>query len=170
MLREVIPWSEIDPLLDHLIRQIDREIDCILMLNPGGLVPGALLAEALSVNDLHIAGIECRKDFGLDRQKTDPKLVPWPKVSVFPDNEALRGFKVLIVANAWGTGRCMSTVRSRVIGAGGIPLTAVFHYDAKRNLFSDLLPDYYAAVTSKWIVYPWEANRGKGFVLNRSAD
>ena len=46
MQRELLPWTEIDPLIDHLVSQIDREIDVLLTLNPGGIVPGGILAEA----------------------------------------------------------------------------------------------------------------------------
>ena len=165
MQNEILPWTEIDPLVDHLIAQIDREIQCILMLNPGGIIPGGMLAEALGVNDLRIAEIECRKEFGLERQKIDPKLAAWPKIGAFPDDGTLEGKTVLVVSNAWGTGRCVSAVRSRAAGAGGDVYTAVFHFDARRNLFPDLKPDFYAAVTSNWIVYPWEGARGKRFVL-----
>ena len=68
MQRELIPWTEIDPLIDHLVSQIDREIDVLLTLNPGGIVPGGILAEALRIDEIQIASIENRKKFELKRQ------------------------------------------------------------------------------------------------------
>lgn len=166
MQRELLPWTEIDPLIDHLVSQIDREIDVLLTLNPGGIVPGGILAEALRIDEVQIASIENRKEFELKRQMHDPKLASWPKIRAFPDDESFNGKTVLIVGSAWGTGRCISTVRSRVAGSGGEAFTAVLHYNATWNLFPDLKPDFYAAVTSNWIVYPWEGGRGRKLVLN----
>ena len=74
MQRELLPWTEIDPLIDHLVSLIDREIDVLLTLNPGGIVPGGILAEALRIDEVQIASIENRKEFELKRQMHDPKL------------------------------------------------------------------------------------------------
>ena len=58
MQRELLPWTEIDPLIDHLVSQIDREIDVLLTLNPGGIVPGGILAEALRINVIVIVTVD----------------------------------------------------------------------------------------------------------------
>jgi hypothetical protein len=36
----------------------------------------------------------------------------------------------------------------------------VLHYNPYRNLFGNAKPDYYAAVTDAFIIYPWENPRG----------
>lgn len=169
MQNELLTWAGLDPLIDHLIGQIDREIDMILMLNPGGIVVGGILVDALKVQDAHIAKIDCCRELGREDRKHDPKYAPWPKIGTFPRDEDLNGKTVLIVAAAWGTGRCISAVRGRVVGAGGEAFTAVLHYDPGRSIFTDAKPDYYAAVTSNWIVYPWEGARGTRLVLANPA-
>jgi len=41
----------------------------------------------------------------------------------------------------------------------------VLHFNPYRNLFGTARPDYYAAITDAFIVYPWEINRGPDKVL-----
>jgi len=38
--------------------------------------------------------------------------------------------------------------------------TCVFHFNPYRSLFSRARPDFYAAVTDAYIIYPWEIERG----------
>ena len=40
------------------------------------------------------------------------------------------------------------------------PHTCVLHFNPYRNLFGNVRPDYFAAITDAYIVYPWEINRG----------
>jgi hypothetical protein len=39
------------------------------------------------------------------------------------------------------------------------------HFNPYRNLFGNNRPDYFAAVTDAFIVYPWEIDRGTDRVL-----
>ena len=52
-------------------------------------------------------------------------------------------------------------------GAAGSPLTCVLHFNPYRSLFGTVRPDYYAATTDAYIVYPWEISRGPETVLLR---
>ena len=67
---------------------------------------------------------------------------------------------MLIVDDIWSHGRTVTTVKGRVQAAGGTPETAVLHYKPGASLFRDSGPDYYAAITDRFIVYPWEVQRG----------
>ena len=44
--------------------------------------------------------------------------------------------------------------------AGGRAEAAVLHYKPTSSLFRGAGPDYYAAVTDHFVVYPWEVQRG----------
>jgi hypothetical protein len=60
----------------------------------------------------------------------------------------------------------MAAVKNRVSAAGGFPETCVLHFNPYRNLFGGARPDYYAAVTDAFIIYPWEIQRdGDGVLL-----
>jgi len=52
-----------------------------------------------------------------------------------------------------------------VQAAGGEPHTCVLHFNPYRNLFGQARPDYFAATTDAYIVYPWEGTRGVDKVL-----
>ncbi|MCL4824836.1 MAG: hypothetical protein KJZ57_11540 [Anaerolineales bacterium] len=67
--------------------------------------------------------------------------------------------------DVWGSGRTMAAVKNRVSAAGGFPETCVLHFNPYRNLFGGARPDYYAAVTDAFIIYPWEIQRGGDEVL-----
>jgi hypoxanthine phosphoribosyltransferase len=89
----------------------------------------------------------------------------WPEFIQFPSDDKLRGRPTLIVDDVWGSGRTITAVKNRVSAAGGFPETCVLHFNPYRNLFGHTRPDYFAATTDAFIVYPWEIDRGTDQVL-----
>ena len=161
MRREVLTWDDVDALMDHLIPQFETEFDAMVIITRGGLVPGGMLAEALDLNYILTAAV----DFPAQMAMEQAKLVAWPKFLQFPEEELLAGRRTLIVDDVWGSGRTMTAVRARVLAAGAMPYTCVLHFNPHRSLFGNLRPDYYAAITDAYIVYPWEVDRGQDRVL-----
>jgi hypothetical protein len=51
-------------------------------------------------------------------------------------------------------------VRERVETSGGEPFTCVLHFNPYRSLFKKEKPDFYAATTDAFVIYPWEIDRG----------
>ena len=84
----------------------------------------------------------------------------WPEFIQFPADDKLRGRPTLIVDDVWGSGRTITAVKNRVSAAGGFPETCVLHFNPYRSLFGTVRPDYYAAITDAFILYPWEIDRG----------
>ena len=166
MRKELISWLEVDKLIDHLIPQFTAEFDVILMIQKGGLIPGGILAESLGINQLFLTDIDFPKEFELEQQRSNPRFLSWPTTRNFPEKSLIEERKVLIVGAAWGTGRCFSALRNRVNGANGKPYTCVLHYNPNRNLFPEEKPDFYAAVTDAWIIYPWESPKGKSLIIS----
>ncbi len=156
MRREILTWANVDQLIDHIIPQFETEFDAMLIITRGGIIPGGLLAEAMQIQDVLIASVEFPAE--IDRQQS--KLFAWPKFFQFPADQILEGRKILIVDDVWGSGRTITTVKNRVSAAGGLPYTAVMHFNPHRNLFGTARPDYYAAITDAYIIYPWEIDRG----------
>ncbi len=159
--RELISWDEVNRLIDHLLPQFVTEFDAMVIITRGGIVPGGMLCEALDLEDVLTAAV----DFPFEMERQSAKLLAWPKFIQFPDDERLRGREILIVDDVWGSGRTITAVRGRVAAAGGYPQTCVLHYNPNRNLFGQLRPDYYAAVTDAYIVYPWEIDAGADRIL-----
>jgi uncharacterized protein len=157
MRREALTWSDVETLIDHIIPQIEGEFDTMLMVTRGGIIPGGLLAEAMNITQLLTAAV----DFPSTMEMTPNKLLSWPQFLQFPDDNLLFRKRVLVVDDVWGTGRTITAVKNRVVVGGGIPFTCVLHYNSYRNLFMPSQPDYYAATTDAYIIYPWEMNRDK---------
>ena len=154
--REVITWDEVDRLIDHLIPQFHREYTAMVMITRGGIVPGGLLADAMNITHILTAAV----DFPAQSESQKSRLMAWPEFIQFPAGDKLQGRPTLLVDDVWGSGRTITAVKNRVSAAGGFPDTCVLHFNPYRNLFGSVRPDYYAAVTDAFIVYPWEIDRG----------
>ncbi len=154
--REVLKWGDIDGLIDHLLPQFRREFTAMVMITRGGIIPGGMLAEAMNITHLLTAAV----DFPAQSDQNKTKLMAWPEFMQFPANDLLRGRPALIVDDVWGSGRTITAVKNRVSAAGGFPETCVLHFNPHRSLFGHVRPDYYAAITDAYIVYPWEIDRG----------
>ncbi len=157
--KEYISWDEVANLVDHLLPQFNQAFTAMVMITRGGIIPGGMLAEAMGMQMIFTASV----DFPAEMENThnpQSKFLTWPKFLQFPEAQHLAGHKVLIVDDVWGSGRTITAVRNRVASAGGSPFTCVLHFNPYRNLFGDKRPDYYAATTDAYIIYPWEIDRG----------
>jgi hypothetical protein len=136
------------------------------MITTGGIIPGGLLAEAMKLSSILTAAV----DFPSEVESTEEKkrLMMWPNFMQFPEDHLLRGKRVLIVDDVWGSGRTITAVKNRVSGAAAVPYTCVLHFNPYRSLFGTVRPDYFSAITDAHIVYPWEIDRGpdKVFLQN----
>ena len=159
--QELVTWEEVGRLIDHLLPQFKREFTAMVMITRGGIVPGGMLAEAMDITHVLTAAV----DFPAELTQPKNPLMAWPEFIQFPADDKLRGRPTLIVDDVWGSGRTITAVKNRVSAAGGFPETCVLHYNPYRSLFGSVRPDYFAAVTDAFIVYPWEVNRGTDQVL-----
>jgi hypoxanthine phosphoribosyltransferase len=159
--RELLTWDDVERLVDHLMPQFQTQFDAMIMISRGGVIPGGMLSERLSIHDLLIAAV----DFPFEIERERAKLLAWPQFIQFPDDARVRDRRVLVTDDVWGSGRTITAVKNRVSAAGGFPSTCVLHFNPYRSLFSQTPPDYYAAMTDAHIVYPWEAGRGLDSVL-----
>ncbi len=166
MRREILTWADIDKIIDHLLPQFDTEFDAMLMITTGGIIPGGLLAEAMKLSSILTAAVDFPSE--LESKEEKKRLMMWPNFLQFPEDHLLRGKRVLIVDDVWGSGRTITAVKNRVSGAAAVPYTCVLHFNPYRSLFGTVRPDYFSAITDAHIVYPWEINRGpdKVFLQN----
>ena len=151
MREEVVTWNDLEKLVDHLIPQLHGSYDSLLLITRGGIVPGGMISETLDLKSVLTAAVRF--------PDIEQKLLAWPNFLQFPDDDLLNGQRVLIVDDVWGSGRTINSVRGRVEAAGGRPEVAVLHYKPSQSLFSTK-PEYYAAVTDAFVIYPWEKRRG----------
>jgi hypoxanthine phosphoribosyltransferase len=161
--RELVSWQEVNRLIDHLLPQFRREFTALVMITRGGIIPGGMLAEAMNITHLLTAAV----DFPAQLLQEKTSMLAWPEFIQFPSGDQLLGRPTLIVDDVWGSGRTMTAVKNRVSAAGGFAESCVLHFNPYRNLFGTGRPDYYAAVTDAFIVYPWEIHRGTDQILSR---
>ena len=93
MRREVITWSDLELLIDHIIPQIEGEFDTMLMVTRGGVIPGGLLAEAMNITQLLTAAV----DFPSTMDIPTNKLLSWPQFFAISG-----GFTIVPQAGAGG--------------------------------------------------------------------
>ena len=159
---EILTWEDVDQLIDHLMPQSDEEFEAMVVITRGGIIPGGLLAEAMGMTHVLTAAVDFPAQFEMQKSK----LMAWPQFIQFPEADTLKGRRTLIVDDVWGSGRTITSVKIRVSAAGGFPYTCVLHFNPYRNLFGSARPDYYAAITDAFIIYPWEIDRGPDRVLS----
>ena len=152
MRKEVLSWDDVNRLIDELLPQFRGGYDALLMITRGGVVPGGILSEALDIKYILTAAVEFHTGV--------QKRLAWPTFLQFPGDSLLRGRNILVVDDVWGSGRTIMTVKSRIETAGASAELCVLHYKPAESMFRDAAPDYYAAVTDAWVIYPWEIDRG----------
>src|SRR3972149_2951158 len=150
--RELLTWDEVARLIDHLIPQFQTEFEAMVIVTRGGGVPGGLLCGAPGIKDVRTAAV----DFPFELEREEARLLAWPRFIQFPDDRQLRGRRVLVVDDVWGSGRRIPAGKERVAGAGGIPSTCVLHFNPYRRLFTPAQPHSSAAIPAPHTIYPWE--------------
>ena len=147
-----LSWNDVNKLISKMIPGLQvNDYDLVLAITRGGIVPSAIISERLAIQQVLVASVDFYEDPEHD--------LDWPVFMQFPADSFLRGKQVLIVDDIWDRGKEMVSVRERVEQAGGSPTSAVLHYKPHRSQFSDKSPNFYAAETKDWIIYPWEIDR-----------
>lgn len=148
-----LSWADVDQLVSKMMPQIQSyDYELVIAITRGGIIPGAIIAERLAIQQVLIASVDFYEDEEHD--------LDWPVFMQFPADSFLRGKQALIVDDIWDRGKQVMSVAERIRYAGGRSLSAVLHYKPHRSQFSDKSPDFYGAITKDWIIYPWEVERG----------
>jgi uncharacterized protein len=148
-------WERIDNLVKQgLLPQINpEEYDAILAITRGGMIPACLVSEELNIRNVLTAAVM----FYTDVEET----LKEPVFLQFPSDPLLVGKRLLIVDDVWDSGKTAHSVRERVRRAGGQAKVAVIHFKPNKSHFPGDGPDFYAAETDAWIVYPWDPDRDR---------
>jgi hypoxanthine phosphoribosyltransferase len=156
---ELLTWTEVDKLIDVLVPQFRGEFDAMVIITRGGIIPGGLLSEVLNIKTILTASVD------FPEQTSKAALLAWPNFLQFPEDTLLKGKRILVVDDVWGSGRTITAVKNRILGAEGLPELCVLHYNPYRSLFGTTRPEYYGAITDARIIYPWEGGRGLDNIL-----
>jgi hypoxanthine phosphoribosyltransferase len=97
MERLHLSWEGLLALVRRLAESLrEEEFDLILGIARGGLIPTALLAQALSVRDILTAAVMFYEG---------EETLPEPVFLQFPPDPLLFGKRVLVVDDIWDSGR-----------------------------------------------------------------
>jgi uncharacterized protein len=150
---EHVGWAAVEAMCEELVAMLaGREYDVILAVTRGGMVPATMLAQALEVRNVLTATVI----FYTDEGDTFFGMAE-PRFLSFPNPERLEGKRVLVVDDVWDSGRTAVAVRKRVERANAAVCDlCVLHFKENQTVFGDLRPQFFAAETDNWVVYPWE--------------
>lgn len=143
-----IPWSkalEYCYRLASIILDSGLEVDVIVAISRGGLIPARIVSDVLGVDEL----VVLRSKFW----GTGTRIREEPEVSIH-EHVDLSNQRVLVVDEVVDTGATMSKVTRLIRDLGAVSVTtAVIHYKAG----SAFKPDYYVEKMEEWawIFYPW---------------
>lgn len=143
-----IPWSkalEYCYRLAAMILDNGLEVDTIVAISRGGLIPARIVSDVLGVDELVV--------FRSKLWGTGVRVKEEPEVSIH-EKVNFRDQRVLIVDEVVDTGATMTKVTRLIRELGAIATkTAVLHYKAT----STFIPDYYVEKLEEWawIFYPW---------------
>jgi hypothetical protein len=152
MEKVYLTWDDVARLIDRLAPKITGPFDSLVAITRGGIVPGGLLSERLRIRQVFIASVYFFQE--------EDQALDWPIFLQFPEDHLLRGKRILVVDDIWDKGITITSVRERILQVGGEPVTLVLHYRPISST-SDQHPDIFGQETEHYIVYPWEAERGK---------
>ena len=145
-----LTWAETEELMSQVIFKLNTPYDAIMLITRGGIIPGGMIAEALKMKAVLTAAVHFP-----EQPQAQPRI-SWPRFSQFPEDELLKGRKILVVDNLWFQGRTIMAVKGRIEAAGGYPEIAVLHWKKEHSLFPDQEPEHYAEITDDFIHYPWQ--------------
>jgi len=154
MEKKYLTWDDVCRLIDHIVPQVTGHFDALVAITRGGIVPGGLLSERLGIRQVFIASVRFFQD--------EDQALDWPIFLQFPEDSLLHGKRILVVDDIWDRGITITSVRERIVQAGGEAVTLVLHYRPSTSATpSGQAPDIFGEQTEDYIVYPWEAERGK---------
>ncbi len=140
-------WEDVERLSEELALKIIEsgyEPDIIVAISRGGFDPARILCDQLSIRRL--ASLQVEFYSGVKDTAEKPRIVS-------PLNADINGQKVLVVDDVSDTGDSLMLAKEHILTKRpGDLRVATLHIKP----WTKFRPDYHAAETKAWIVYPWE--------------
>jgi hypoxanthine phosphoribosyltransferase len=130
--------------LAEAIRRDGQRYDTIVGVSRGGLVLTRLMSDLLDINSVLIVKCEYYSDVG--------KRLKRPKITQKLQGD-IRGKNVVIVDDVADTGESLKEIKNYLQAKKPRRLAVATLYFKP---WSTLKPDYFAAETDAWIIFPWE--------------
>jgi uncharacterized protein len=143
-----VTWADVERMVGALLQAVGRDYDNLLVITRGGMVPACLISERTGIRNILCAAVVLYED--------DERTLAEPAFVQFPEDRQVRGRRILVVDDVWDSGSTVVAVRERLRKAGAEVHVCVLHYKPGRSKFPGDGPDFHAAETDGWIVYPWD--------------
>ena len=143
-----VTWADVERMVGTLLQAVGRDYDNLLVITRGGMVPACLISERTGIRNILCAAVVLYED--------DERTLAEPAFVQFPEDRQVRGRRILVVDDVWDSGSTVVAVRERLRKAGAEVHVCVLHYKPGRSKFPGDGPDFHAAETDGWIVYPWD--------------
>lgn len=153
-----LSWDEVITLSEKLGYKIQEfcvdnhtEVDLLVILPVGGLIPGERVAQVLQLGDLDVAFASVAA-YKPDEQTPRGKI----ETAQLPSRELVAGKRVWVVDEVCDTGVTLEYTVKLLQSYGATEVhTAVLHFKPAK-LTTGSRPDLYMVETdAKWINYPW---------------
>lgn len=145
-----LSWDDGAKLTEELIEKtVDYNPDILVGVSRGGLVPLRIFADVLDMKKIGVLGIQFYKAIG--------KTNKFPEITHDMPLD-IKGKKILIIDDVADTGKSLVEAKKYIEKKGAKEIrTATLHYKPT----SEIVPDYYIATTTDWIIYPWEVHEAE---------
>lgn len=141
-----LTWNDITSTCNIVAERIINsgfKVDVIVGILRGGIIPATIIADILGIEDIGVIDIKFYQAPNIRREK--PILKQPLTLPIYNKN-------TLIVDDVSDTGRTLQ-----------LALDYIRHYSPKEiktvtlyvKPWTNLIPDYYAEITDKWLVFPW---------------
>ncbi|MCW4018797.1 MAG: phosphoribosyltransferase [Candidatus Bathyarchaeota archaeon] len=140
-------WIKIYRMLLKQSQQICQsgfKPDVIVGVSRGGWLPARVLSDLLENANLANVKVECY--LGIDKSGETPRLTQCVSASVASK-------RVLVVDEVADSGRSLQLTFNHIREEGAKEIKTAVLYYKPRSIFR---PDWWAAETSCWVVFPWE--------------
>ncbi len=140
-------WDQVyDMLLDLAarVRESDYRPEVIVGVSRGGWPPARVMSDLLQNSNLANIKVEFYKDIGVRAEK--------PRITQ-PVTSNVVGKRVLVVDDVSDTGHSLRVVVNHLRRNRVRDLKVCALYLKPKSVFK---PDFFANVTRKWVIFPWE--------------
>jgi len=120
---------------------------CILAIGYGGIFPAALIGKELGL-PIHVLRVSC---YDNSCERTNVTLLDAKYSSKLISSD----MHVVVVDDVADTGATLDIVYQHLLSIG-IPEKNIEFCTVHLKKTSKVTPRWYAAITDKWILYPWE--------------
>jgi hypoxanthine phosphoribosyltransferase len=153
-------WDTIYELLVDLalrIRKSGFKSDLIVGVSRGGWAPARILSDLLE--NSHTANVKIEFYVGIEETSRKPVVTQ-------PISENITDKRVLVVDDVADTGESLKVALEHVRDKGAGEVKTVTVYYKPHSVFK---PDFFAGVTSNWIIFPWERLEATKLLLSEAS-